>query len=78
MVNALVNALASPEQLSTSPSQQDGLTPEEETSLKFAGVRLLQLAGELLEMYAISIPSPHLLRDDHQFGPQQEEQRLIT
>ncbi|RPA87061.1 hypothetical protein BJ508DRAFT_410637 [Ascobolus immersus RN42] len=56
MVNALINALATPEQLATSPSQQDGLTPAEEASLKFAGVRLLQLAGELLEM-----PRQHIL-----------------
>ncbi|KIW08119.1 uncharacterized protein PV09_01054 [Verruconis gallopava] len=46
----LVNALATPEQLAVSNSQQDGVSAELETSMIFAGSRLTQAAGMLLRL----------------------------
>ena len=46
----LVNALARPEQLAHSNSQQDGVSAELERSMLFAGARLTQTAGILLRL----------------------------
>jgi hypothetical protein len=46
----LSNALATPEQLSSSSSAIDGVTPDLETSLRFAGAQLTQAAGILLRL----------------------------
>ena len=49
-VSSLSNPLATVEQLSTSSSQLDGLAPDLESSLRFAGAQLTQAAGILLRM----------------------------
>ncbi|KAF7588028.1 E2-like enzyme [Aspergillus hancockii] len=46
----LSNALATPEQLSNSSSSIDGVAPELETSIRFAGAQLTQAAGVLLRL----------------------------
>ncbi|PYH41707.1 putative cyclin [Aspergillus saccharolyticus JOP 1030-1] len=46
----LSNALATPEQLSTSSSSIDGVTPDLEASIRFAGALLTQAAGVLLRL----------------------------
>lgn len=46
----LVNVLATPLQLATSNSQQDGISPDLERSIIFAGARLTQSAGILLRL----------------------------
>lgn len=46
----LSNALATPEQLSRSSSSIDGVTPDLETSVRFAGAQLTQAAGILLRL----------------------------
>lgn len=49
-VSSLSNPLATVEQLSTSSSQLDGVPPELESSLRFAGAQLTQAAGILLRL----------------------------
>ncbi|KAE8423189.1 autophagocytosis associated protein [Aspergillus pseudocaelatus] len=46
----LSNALATPEQLSSSSSAIDGVAPELEASIRFAGTQLTQAAGVLLRL----------------------------
>ncbi|KAE8161701.1 autophagocytosis associated protein [Aspergillus tamarii] len=46
----LSNALATPEQLSSSSSAIDGVSPELEASIRFAGTQLTQAAGVLLRL----------------------------
>lgn len=46
----LVNPLATISQLESSGSQLDGVSPEMESSLKFAGSKLIQAAGVLLNL----------------------------
>ncbi|GAQ09324.1 cyclin-L2 [Aspergillus lentulus] len=46
----LSNALATPEQLSSSSSSIDGVTPDLEASLRFAGAQLTHAAGILLRL----------------------------
>lgn len=46
----LSNPLATPEQLSASGSQLDGIPADLETSILFAGARLTQAAGILLRL----------------------------
>ncbi|KAB8254675.1 autophagocytosis associated protein [Aspergillus pseudonomiae] len=46
----LSNALATPEQLSNSSSAIDGIAPELEASIRFAGTQLTQAAGVLLRL----------------------------
>ncbi|KAE8381407.1 autophagocytosis associated protein [Aspergillus bertholletiae] len=46
----LSNALATPEQLSNSSSAIDGVAPELEASIRFAGTQLTQAAGVLLRL----------------------------
>ncbi|KAF2396105.1 hypothetical protein EJ06DRAFT_516789 [Trichodelitschia bisporula] len=46
----LTNPLATPTQLSTSGSQLDGIPPDLERSIIFAGARLTQTAGQLLRL----------------------------
>lgn len=46
----LVNALARPEQLAQSTSQQNGVSADLERSMLFAGARLTQTAGILLHL----------------------------
>lgn len=49
-VSSLSNPLATVEQLSTSSSQLDGVPPDLEGSLRFAGAQLTQAAGILLRL----------------------------
>ena len=49
-VTSLSNPLATVEQLSTSSSQLDGVPPDLESSLRFAGAQLTQAAGILLRL----------------------------
>ena len=49
-VSSLSNPLATVEQLSTSSSQLDGVPPDLESSLRFAGAQLTQAAGILLRL----------------------------
>ena len=49
-VSSLSNPLATIEQLSTSSSQLDGVPPDLENSLRFAGAQLTQAAGILLRL----------------------------
>lgn len=46
----LSNALATPDQLTNSSSFIDGVTPDLEASIKFAGALLTQAAGILLRL----------------------------
>lgn len=46
----LSNALATPDQLSSSSSFIDGVSPDLETSIRFAGAQLTQAAGVLLRL----------------------------
>ncbi|KAL1636584.1 hypothetical protein SLS56_001169 [Neofusicoccum ribis] len=46
----LRNPLAAPDQLASSGSQLDGIPPDLEDSIRFAGARLTQLAGILLRL----------------------------
>lgn len=46
----LSNALATPEQLSTSSSSIDGVAADLEASIRFAGTQLTQAAGILLRL----------------------------
>ena len=46
----LLNPLATPEQLATSGSQLDGVSPDLENSIRYAGARLTQMAGILLRL----------------------------
>jgi len=46
----LSNALATPDQLSNSSSFIDGVSPDLETSIRFAGAQLTQAAGVLLRL----------------------------
>lgn len=46
----LSNALATPDQLSSSSSSIDGVPPDLETSIRFAGTQLTQAAGVLLRL----------------------------
>lgn len=46
----LSNALATPEQLSNSSSSLDGVVPDLETSIRYAGAHLTQAAGILLRL----------------------------
>lgn len=47
---ALSNPLVTPEQLSNSSSQLDGVSTDLESSIRFAGVQLTQAAGILLHL----------------------------
>ena len=49
-LSSLSNPLVTIEQLSTSSSQLDGVSPELESSLRFAGAQLTQAAGILLRL----------------------------
>ena len=49
-VATLSNPLVTVDQLSTSSSQLDGISPDLEASLRFAGSRLTQAAGVLLRL----------------------------
>ena len=49
-VSSLPNPLVTVEQLSTSSSQLDGVPPNLESSLRFAGAQLTQAAGILLRL----------------------------
>lgn len=49
-LNTLSNPLATVAQLSTSSSQLDGVPPDLERSLRFAGARLTQAVGILLRL----------------------------
>lgn len=46
----LSNALATPDQLSSSSSAIDGVSPDLEGSIRFAGAQLTQAAGVLLRL----------------------------
>ncbi len=46
----LSNPLVTPSQLSTSASQLDGVPPDLETSMRYAGAKLTQAAGMLLRL----------------------------
>lgn len=46
----LSNALTTPDQLSSSSSSIDGIPPDLETSIRFAGAQLTQAAGVLLRL----------------------------
>lgn len=46
----LSNAVATPDQLSNSSSYIDGVSPDLETSIRFAGAQLTQAAGVLLRL----------------------------
>lgn len=46
----LSNALATPDQISNSSSSIDGVVPDLETSIRFAGAQLTQAAGVLLRL----------------------------
>ena len=46
----LSNPLVTPDQISTSSSQLDGVTGELETSVRYAGAQLTQAAGVLLRL----------------------------
>lgn len=46
----LINPLASPEQLTISASQLDGVPPDLEVSIKYASQKLMQAAGILLRL----------------------------
>ena len=50
MGSLLTNSLATPLQLASSPSQSDGIPPDLEASLRFAGCMLIQSAGILLRL----------------------------
>ncbi|KAI9842319.1 MAG: hypothetical protein M1837_007311 [Sclerophora amabilis] len=50
MLNNLSNPLATPDQLSTSGSQLDGIPAELESSIRYAAIRLTQAAGILLRL----------------------------
>ena len=50
MGSLLANPLATPLQLESSPSQIDGIQPELEASLRFAGCALIQSSGILLRL----------------------------
>ncbi len=47
---SLSNPLSTPEQLSKSSSQLDGVTADLESSIRFAGAQLTQAAGILLRL----------------------------
>ena len=49
-LSSLSNPLVSVDQLTTSSSQLDGIPPELESSLRYAGARLIQTAGILLRV----------------------------
>ena len=49
-LSPLSNPLATVDQLSTSSSQLDGVPPDLESSLRFAGAQLTQAAGILLRL----------------------------
>ena len=49
-LSSLSNPLATIDQLSTSSSQLDGVPPDLESSLRFAGAQLTQAAGILLRL----------------------------
>ena len=47
---SLTNPLVTPEQLTTTSSQLDGITPDLEASLRYVGAQLIQAAGVLLRL----------------------------
>lgn len=49
-LESLSNALATPAQLTSSSSSLDGVPPDLETSIRFAGALLTQTAGVLLHL----------------------------
>ncbi|KAI5856282.1 cyclin-like protein [Tricharina praecox] len=61
MVSLLSNPLATAEQLSSSPSQADGLPASLEVTLRWAGLTLLQSAGLLLRLPQPAIATAQLL-----------------
>lgn len=50
LASHLSNPLATPDQLASSGSQLDGIPPDLEDSIRFAGARLTQAAGILLRL----------------------------
>ncbi|KAL7267969.1 hypothetical protein RUND412_009424 [Rhizina undulata] len=61
MVSLLSNPLATPSQLSTPPSQSDGIPASLEMSLRWAGSTLIQSAGVLLQLPQTTIATAIIL-----------------
>lgn len=74
----LSNALATPEQLSSSSSSIDGVTPDLEASLRFAGAQLTHAAGILLRLSQDIIAQAIVTYTRFWIGPEGGSMRIYS
>ncbi|KAI4186656.1 MAG: hypothetical protein LQ346_005642 [Caloplaca aetnensis] len=75
-LESLSNLLATVEQLSTSSSSLDGVPPELEASIRFAGLELTQAAGILLHLPQETIIQAMLIFTRFYLGPEGGSHRV--